>query len=218
MRVHRILLAASSNFFATIYGGKIGDCKNDLTLDGVDGKLLKEIISYLYTGHLELSNANARVYMVFALKYDFKLLQKKCAEFRSGQISIGNCIDWLIFADKYYMEKLRGNALRMVCKEFGKIAPQRLCKLDFESFEEVIKNDTNTAREELIFDRMVQWIQFDEIDRSKYASDLLKCIRFKHIPTKVIQCTNEAYDRSSVLLNFILFRAGINWKSWRILH
>lgn len=155
-------------------------------MDDINGHLLNEMVSFFYTGHLEVNEENFKEYLNIALKYELKLLQNKCAEFRCGQISIDNCIGWLAFADNNYVDKIRENAFEMVCKEFASISSPELCKLEFDSFEEVINSDRNTAPEEIIFDRLVEWIQFDEMDRSKYAFDLLKCIRLKHIATKVL--------------------------------
>lgn len=156
-------------------------------MDGVDGHLLNEMVSFFYTGRLEVNDTNVREYLNVALKYELKLLQQKCVEFRCGQISIGNCIDWLTFANENHLQKLCENAFHVVCKEFENISSPEMCKMDFENFEEVIKSDRNTASEEVIFDRLVQWIAFDEMDRSKHASDLLQSIRLEHISTKVFK-------------------------------
>lgn len=187
VRVHRVLLAATSNHFATLLGGKIEDGKIEITLDDTDGNLLNGLVSFLYSGQLQLNDLNVRKYMKIALKYELKQLRLKCSEYRCNQVTTVNCIDWLEFADKNYMENLRSKAIQVVCKEFANIPSAEMCTIDFENFEEIIRSDANTAPEEMIFDRLVEWVERDELGRSQYVADLLKCVRLKHIPTKVSQ-------------------------------
>lgn len=189
--VHRVILAANSNFFATLFGAKITDCKNEIPLEGINGNMLNELVSFFYTGNLEVNCTNFREYLKIALKFELKSLQTKCGEFRSRRISINNCVDWLNFSDKHDMGNLHENALQMVCKEFENIPSLQMRKLDFENFEEVISSNRNTAPEELIFDRLVEWVEFDEAGRSRYAADLLKHIRLKHITAKVMKARDE---------------------------
>lgn len=181
VHVHRVILAAISNYFARIDE----DCEFDIVVDELDEKLLNDLVAYFYSGNIEINFQNAAEYMDFASKYEIKLLQEKCAEFQSGNLFIGNCIDCFIFADKNHLRSLHRSALQMICKEFEDISPNEFQKLDFKNFEKLISTNKNTAREEIIFDRLVEWIKFDEMGRSIHVFDLLKCIRLDFISDKV---------------------------------
>lgn len=187
MRVHRVILAASSKFFANMLGTKISQAEhvNDFTLDGLDGNLLERLVSFLYTGNLELDAKNVPRYLYVAQKYQLEALELKCVRFRARLISIDNCISLLLLGDQQHEPELKEEALQIVCKEFEAIPAHEMCQLDCKTFAEVLERDTITAPEEVIFDRLVQWICFDEMDRSKHAADLIKLIRLKHIATKV---------------------------------
>lgn len=89
------------------------------------------------------------------------------------------------------MDNLRTKAIEVVCKGFANIPSAKMCTLDFENFEEVICSDANTAPEEMIFDRLVEWVEYDELGRSQYVFDLLKCVRLKHISTKVSHTSHK---------------------------
>lgn len=45
----------------------------------------------------------------------------------------------------------------------------------------LLRCDMIHAKEELIFQRLVQWVDYDEENRSKYVPDLLKLIRLEKI-------------------------------------
>lgn len=98
MRVHRVILAAISNYFATILGPKlVRESGNEIVLTDLDGTLLKDLVAYFYTGNIDIPAKNLKQFMDVASKFEFKLLQKKCAECQNVQFSIENCIDWLMF-------------------------------------------------------------------------------------------------------------------------
>lgn len=186
VRVHRIILAATSNYYATIFGSKsANECCNEIVLTDFDGTLLTDLVHYLYTGNVTLNVKNFKAYMDVAVQFEFKLLQKKCIEFPIIQLSLYNCVEYFLLANTNNSPDLRKNALQFICNRFKNVPSREISKLDFDSFKEVIESDEITATEELVFDRLVEWTRCDEFDRSKHVSDLLKCIRLKHIPTKV---------------------------------
>lgn len=185
-------MAAHSNYFATIFGQKINSATTEITFDAIDGKMLADFVGFMYTGNLDVNRSNVCEYSKIARKYEMRLLQDKCDDVESCEITIANCCDWLIHADMHNLKRLRANAFKMCCINFASILSGDLCKVDREIFEEIIDADDTRAPEEVIFDRLVQWIAFDEMDRSKHVSGLLKCIRLKHIETKVF--LGRSYD------------------------
>lgn len=56
---------------------------------------------------------------------------------------------------------------------------------EFPYFIELLKCDHIHALEELIFQRMVQWVNYDEENRAEYVQNLLKLIRLEKIPKPV---------------------------------
>lgn len=185
MEIHRVILAAMSDYFERNLGNSFDDV--EIVLDGVDGKFLREIILFSYTGLLKLNEDNVKELLDFALKYEFKLLHEKCIRFcvQQLQLSKTNCVKWFAFANEQNMNALRYGAFQMICANFERISSRDICELNFENFKEIIESGENMAREEIIFDQLVKWIQFDEIGRSQYASTLIQCIRLHHIREKV---------------------------------
>lgn len=183
MEIHRVILAAMSNYFERNLGNNYDAI--EVVLDDVDGKFLKEIISFSYTGNIRINRERVQELLDFALKYEFKMLHKKCTEFCERQLSADNCIDWFTFAGQYDMAGLRRDAFQMICTNFDRISSHELCKLDFANFKDIIATDENMAREEVIFDHLVEWLRFNELGRAEHALNLLQCIRLKHIPEKV---------------------------------
>lgn len=191
MEIHRVILAAISEYFARNLGGNYDEV--EVILDGVDGRFLREIVSFSYTGNIDIHAENIEKLLTFAKNYEFTSLYEKCTTFCRQQLSTDDCIKWFLFADKSDMNGLRQNSFQMICKNFEAIL--NLCELNFELFKEIIATDENMANEEIIFDQLVKWIQHDELGRAGHANELLQCIRLKHIPDKVTGFTQFFSER-----------------------
>lgn len=166
--------------------------------------MLKQIVSFAYTGEIEMNEINVTEYAKTAIDWELDLLQDACERFFRKERSIRNCIEWFMFAaENNIFGELRQKALRMIHVEFGNISSLRLnlIELDFAMFKEMIASDENSAADEVIFERLVEWIECDETTRSKYACELLECVRWEHIGTEV----------SSIQLNLIRCGCG-NWR------
>lgn len=181
VEIHRVILAAISEYFARNLGGNYDEV--EVIMDGVDGQFLREIVSFSYTGNIDIHAENVGKLLTFAINYEFTSLHEKCTTFCKRQLSIDNCVKWFLFADKSDVNGLRENAFEMICKHFDVIL--NLCELNFENFKEMIATDENMANEEIIFDQLVKWIQYDELGRTGHAFELIQCIRLKYIPDKV---------------------------------
>lgn len=162
VQIHRLILAAMSNFFATLLRMKTVDDQEIILVD-LDGVLIKQIVSFAYTGEIEINEENVIIYATVALDLELDLLQNECEKFFNENLSIRNCIEWFMFAsDSDTFRELRQKAFRLM-----------------------IAADENSFTEEAIFNRLVEWVEFDTSARSKYTLDLLKCIRLENIQTEV---------------------------------
>lgn len=119
-----------------------------------------------------------------ALVDDLSLSKRqKCFE---EKLTSHNCVEWFILAGN--MDSFRGlreKAFRLICKEFGSVASTQLNRLSLEDFKEVISADKIPATEPLIFERLVEWVEYDKSARAKHVMELLNCIRLEHIPDRV---------------------------------
>lgn len=187
IQIHRIILAITSEFFEIILKHKTVD-GHEIILADIDGDLIKQIVSFAYTGKIKINEQNVMQCAMAAVNLEFDWLFVKCNNFFDENLSIRNCIEWFVFAtNKESFCELRQKAFQLICKKFDKISvlQMNLIKLEYEDFKEMIVASENTAPEDVIFERMVEWIEIDESARGKYVSDLLSCIRLEFISTQV---------------------------------
>lgn len=169
-----------SNYFEKIPAKEsIDDRKQEIVLHDVDGKILEDVVSFSYSGHVEMDDESVKKFMKVALELDFDLLQNKCDDYFHEQLSTDNCVNWFNFAGAHNLTDLRERSREIICRQFESIPIEEIQKFDEKTFRELIENDINTAAADVIFDRLIKWIECDNIERSKNVLDLLKSIQPK---------------------------------------
>jgi speckle-type POZ protein len=84
-------------------------------INDIKGKVLQEMLRFIYTGKVEDVKANASALIFAAEKYDIKELKDLCVSSLIKNLSTTNIFDTIIIADRY-----NENVLLYECIEFIK--------------------------------------------------------------------------------------------------
>lgn len=186
--VHRIILAASSEYFQNRLGPHPEfkeNNKNEFIVKDFDGPTLEMIIDYCYTGHINLTADNICATIARASNLGIASLQEKCDQFWEANLAADNCVQLVSDAEKRGLTELWNKSMIFVRENFEDIPIAQLLELNAQNFRTVINHDHTSAPETYIFDVMTKWIQHNKENRAKFVGSLLECIRLKHMPTEV---------------------------------
>ena len=150
-----------------------------VSLHGVSTDVLKNIIGFMYTGNIELTNENVQDIFMAASMFEMIHLIGLCADHMIQEICTTNCIDLLIFGNHFACTKLTEKARVYVLEHFTDIVNDndRLFDLDFELFEDLVaSDDISVEKEEMVFEIIIKWVG-KEMNRLKYLSQLFKAVR-----------------------------------------
>lgn len=179
-------MMSSSNYFHALLGPNfIESRKKIVTLPDIDGTTLKSIIQFCYTGKIEITDENITQIVSAASAMALVLVEEKCQQFWRMNLAPSNCVNIFLTADKYSFSFLRKKSLNFIGEHFEAIAISDLQNLEYPFFAELLKHDEIHAREEVVFQRLMQWIDHDDGNRSQYAQCLLKLIRLRKITKPV---------------------------------
>lgn len=180
------MVAKSSKYFEALLASNFKEANEKrILLKNVDGPTLKKIIRYIYIGQVDITGDNVESLLAAASSMELISLEEKCEQFLEERLDDENCLQNLIFADRYNLLKLKAIAFKSVCENFEKISTDDMLHLGAEIFVELIKSDGIRASETQIFNRVVKWVQKDEVVRAVFAPDLLKSIRLDCLPEQV---------------------------------
>jgi len=206
---HKVVLAASSPFFKAFFtselpGGNSGnEYKVDIPEFRTDTENVKELLKYVYTREVEISEGNAKELFVIADFFHILSLRDACTEFLKVNLKPSNCLGIQIFAEGY-CQLLYEAASQFINSHLGDIwkAEEFLC-YDFDDVKELIcgeRLDIKMQRKEVL-DGIRAWVKRDPDTREHHFAELFSHLRLSEMSlqfiTEVINC-DEFVRRSDV--------------------
>ena len=117
---HKAILASRSTVFAKMFSSEMKESvTNTLSLPDIEADVLKELLTYIYTGECPNIKAHASSLLCAAEKYDLSRLKALCEERLSYDLQVDNAASMLMLADACNANQLKRNALLFI-KEHGK--------------------------------------------------------------------------------------------------
>ena len=96
---HRAIVAAGSPMFhAMLYGNMKESSEKEIELPSVDTETLKAVLSFVYTGKVELDSENCRSIIEAAHYFNVAVLEDKCTEFIATSLNTENCCSIVSYA------------------------------------------------------------------------------------------------------------------------
>ena len=191
MRVHRAVMAASSDYFRALLtldmkekGQKV------VTLKGVPFRGLNEIIKFAYSGKLHCSLDNISDLLLAATHLQLLDAINMCSKYLTSLTNTHNSVDMYAIAEQFNLSPLKERALALILNNFEDVAKRE----DFLSFSpnffcDVLADNRLKCHSELwLFQLVLKWIQHNSHERSKYIFPLMSNIRFPLIsPTEMVE-------------------------------
>ena len=187
---HRLVLAATSPYFKAMFTTDLTESKQqEIKLFEVEAEAVQLIISYAYTGKVQITRTNAQSLLVAASLFQIMPIQKACARFMETQLDVCNCVGVYCFAHIHMCGELKAKAREFMEKNFTEVSQgEEFVNLPNDKMEELISsNELNVDKEEVVYEALVRWVEHDEASRLSRMSKLLPCVRFGLLGTRYIQ-------------------------------
>ena len=217
LKAHKIVLSAASPFFYNALNSEMKEKKEGvIRLEETSRAVMEEVLEYLYTGHVNISEQNA--YELFAQADYFLISSLKVlsGEVILQSLSLYNCVMTHNFAVKYQWEELQRGARDFIHSNFVAVAEtEDFLNLSSKQVEEWISSDEIIVEgEEEVFEVLMKWMKRSE-SRKQSISELFRHIRFIYIardfllnvilPNPLINgdlaCTNLALDAMKMVFS-----------------
>ena len=186
---HRLILAANSDYFSAMFtGGMVEQNMETVEIQGVEGAALKQLVDYCYTGKLCLQEDTVENITVAACLLQLPTVIEACCAFFKKLLHPSNCIGIRLFADAQSCLKLRDTARQYTEDNFLEVVKnQEFLLLPAAELEKLLcSDDLNVSSEELVFQSLISWINFDLPSRKASAARLLACVRLPLLPPQYI--------------------------------
>ncbi|KAL9974455.1 hypothetical protein ACROYT_G011487 [Oculina patagonica] len=183
LKAHRNVLCAASPFFYNALNSDMKEKKEGvIRLEETSKAVMEEVLEYLYTGHVDINEAQPCDLMAAADYFLLPALKNYCANVILQTMSFSNCLAAYYLAVKYRCEALEKKASDFILANFVAVADtEDFLNLTSTQVEEWISSDEIIIKgEEEVFEVAVKWIERNK-SRNQSIVDVFRHIRFIYI-------------------------------------
>ena len=183
-KAHRIVLCAGSPFFYNALNSDMKEKKERvIRLENTSKAVMEELLEYLYTGHVDVTQRNALDLLEIADFFVIPSLKAASNKFIARTLSSSNCLMAYYSALKYNYTELQIEATDFICENFMSVVEQEdFLNLSMEEVKEWISSDEIRVRgEEDVFQVIVKWLEGKGCVERNTFFELFRRVRLVHM-------------------------------------
>lgn len=160
-----------------------------IVLPEINGAMLQATITYIYSGHIQLTFDNVMHIVYSASMLGIELLKDKCVQFLIDNLSLENCIYTLTSAVNCDLFELFRKTWKYVCENSGQITFSKMRFPHTSRSNDCCFDDAGIPHITKCFAVMAS-------KHTDHIPNLLKSIRLENVPSKVTEssCTKINYE------------------------
>jgi len=157
---HKFLLAIRSPVFFAMFCGKMAETKEEINLPDCEYDGMFELLRFLYTDKVCLTENNVMQVAYLAAKYMVPRLSKKCAVFLGNNLDSSNVLGVLKHAQKFSNKHLLN-----FCWDYVEQLTMRVVKsneffgIEKSLLQELVERDTLNIKEVELFQAVDGWAE-----------------------------------------------------------
>nr|VZI44886.1 unnamed protein product [Spirometra erinaceieuropaei] len=208
LNAHRIILAARIPSLRAALSGALGKDNSVLKWPTVPLSLANSLLQYVYTGQLEVTQANAMGIVMFAKMMRLSNLENWGVQFMTNRVNLENLATTWDFAKSMRMGSLLETCINLMQAQFRSIVSSDLfVRLPADTVLTLLQNDNlSVDSEEDVFEAISSWVAAGdkECDNERlrlHAPEMLKEVRW---------CQTTVEFRNRLVDSHPMFQEGIN--------
>ncbi|XP_078571566.1 kelch-like protein 12 [Branchiostoma floridae x Branchiostoma japonicum] len=164
---HRLVLSAASPYFRAMFTSDMAESRQKtVVLQGLDANIFREILSYLYSGTLQVALDKVQPLYQAADLLQLNYVRDTCSSYMAMNVECFNCVDLYKFADVFSLKAVQ-------------LAVQQACSLSVNQLTEIISHDElDVKHETTVWEAVARWVQHSREDRLHHLPSILPHIRF----------------------------------------
>ncbi len=180
---HKFLLAAASEYFYDRLVLDIESLNSSLLeIEGISFSALKVVVSYLYTGNINITVENEMEVIPACKMLKLTSAYDTCETFALETINPGNCIGLFKMASTLDAQDLAAKSLDMMVSNFTEIVSDReFFNLPENEVAEYMQNENlKIPVEDPVFEAVVSWVRHQPQERESSFSRLITHVRLRY--------------------------------------
>jgi len=169
---NRMVLACYSKFFESMFLSPMKErYQNTVEIKDFDGKAVKHVIEFLYSGFIEVNAANVLILLGIADFLQVDDVKKMCFDFMETSLTVESCLDIVKVSVLYNYSSLQ-LTYQYVYAYFDEIVHQNNFKdLSIDELKSLFAYiDRNTVDEASLYKAVINWVGRDLNRLSEFAT------------------------------------------------
>ncbi|XP_066125438.1 actin-binding protein IPP isoform X4 [Saccopteryx bilineata] len=198
-KVHRLVLAASSPYFAALFTAGMKESSKDVVqILGIEAEIFRILLDFIYTGIVNIAVNNVQELIVAADMLQLTEVVNLCCEFLKGQIDPLNCIGIFQFSEQIACHDLLEFTENYIHVHFLEVqSGEEFLALTKDQLIKILRSEELSIEDEYqVFLAAMQWLLKDLGKRKKYVVEVLDPVRFPLLPPqRLLKYIEGGYTR-----------------------
>ncbi|XP_029105827.1 actin-binding protein IPP isoform X2 [Scleropages formosus] len=179
--VHRLVLAASSPYFAALFAGGMSEVnKEEVHILGLEADVFEILLDFIYTGEVNVTVENVQELMVAADMLQLSEVVTICCEFLKTQMDPSNCVGIYQFLEQIACLDMLEFTENYICVHFLEVCvSDEFAGLSKDQLVKLLRSEELRIEDEYqVFTAAMNWILQDVAKKKKYVVEVLDPVRF----------------------------------------
>ena len=196
---HKNVLAASSEYFKTMFCSRIGPGEQTVPLKGLTAKAMGLILDFMYKGEIEITEDNLEEILAASRMLLLESVTQACCKFTQERINVNNCWGIRNLADKCSLDNLFIKVHTFIEDNFAEAkGSAEFLTLPFQLMKELLVDDELNIREDELVSAVLKWVEHDLEGRYQYLETLFKHLRLSYISE---ECARNLVEQNDIVSN-----------------
>lgn len=177
---HCTILSVESEYFNKILtAAKRTNMSLEVKIPNVNGEILQRLIGYIYTGSIVISEDSAVELLKAAHMLHLFNVVTACENYLVEQLNPSNCFGFEVLAKRYHCVELLQKSRNYNFKQMLKMyETEEFLSLSAEQMSQLLgRDDLCVPTEQVAFNLLKEWIEYNKTEREVYKVELLKLVR-----------------------------------------
>lgn len=159
---HKSILAMKSKYFSSKFRNSEGQSTRSVLIPGTKGEILEDVLLYLYTGEIHITENNFSDIMVAASDLLLRDILAQAKKLVGENLTVNNCITTFTAANKIGQADIARRSFRFIEMHFESVilGAKNIHELPLEEFKRLLTDRNLHVRDEsAVWLAIVEWVE-----------------------------------------------------------